>query len=317
MLNSIFFHSQRVMLLAFVLVGFSSCVTRSDYDNVMQKLYSEQEKCDSLQAVIKYEREASLELNQIIVGLRDTIVKLQYPADRRLARVKKLIKEDSLDLATVEIENLQLLFPYSKEASTIHVQTDAISKRKTEIHREQERIKAQGFKVLKDKSTVVVNKTNGDEVKYTFSNFYFDRDFYFNYIDDIGEQFHRTANKENIYLLADLSIYTKSDYAFTPSVYACAIVDGKLSMIGYFCCEYESYETYGAYLGNYSETSHDFSKVNTVKYNMGAEISKEQAKHPIVILMIKDENLGSVNGLTVADVIEKCEVIRIINRAKL
>lgn len=317
MYNRIYTISQTVILSTLVLIVFNSCVSRSDYDKALHESDSLQTKCDSLHAVLESEREIVADLNKTIVCLSDSIKKLQYPADQRLENIINLIKTDSLDLATIEIENLKVLFPYSKEAKNIHLQTEIINKRREAIQKEQERIKALGFKVLKDKSVVWEKKSNGDEMKYTFSNFHFGRQFTFNYINDISEYYYRTADKGNTYILADMSIYTKSDYAYTPSVSACAILDGKLSQIGYFTSEYESYDTYGEYLGNYADISHDFSKVNTVRYNIAAEISQEEAKRPIVILMIKDNELKSVNGLTVSEVSEKCEVIRILNRAKL
>lgn len=317
MYNRIYTISQAVMLSTLALLVFNSCVSRSDYDKVLHESDSLQTKCDSLHAVLENEREIVAVLNKAIVCLSDSVNKLQYPADQRLENIINLIRKDSLDLATIEIENLKVLFPYSKEVKNIHLQTEAINKRREAIKKEQERIKALGFKVLKDKSIVWEKKSNGDEIKYTFSNFHFGSQFTFNYINDISEYYYRTANKGNTYILADMSIYTKSDYAYTPSVYACAIVDGKLSQIGYFTSEYESYDTYGEYLGNYADTSHDFSKVNTVKYNIAAQISQDEAKSPIVILMKKDNELKSVNGLTVSEVSEKCEVIRILNRTKL
>ena len=317
MSNRIYTISQAVMLLTLVLIVFNSCVSRSDYDKILHESDSLQAECDSLHAVLESKREIVADLNKTIVCLSDSIKKLQYPADQRLENIINLIKTDSLDLAIIEIENLKALFPYSKETKNIHIQTEIINKRREAIQKEQERIKALGFKVLKDKSVVWKKKSNGDEMKYTFSNFHFGRQFTFNYVNDISEYYYRTADKGNTYILADMSIYTKSDYAYTPSVYACAILDGKLSQIGYFTSEYESYDTYGEYLGNYADTSHDFSKVNTVRYNIAAQISQDEAKLPIVILMIKDDELKSVNGLTVSEVSEKCEVIRILNRTKL
>ena len=297
-----------VIPLIFMVVMFNACVSRSDHNYILSK-------CDSLQIALKQEKEMHLELNKTIECLNDSISKLSYPADQRLYHIQNLIKSDSLDLATTEIENLRKIFPHSKESQLIYVQEEIIEKRKTAIRKEQERIKALGFKALKEKSSILVKESAGD-VKYTFSNFHFGRQFTFNYINDIEEYYYRTADKGNTYILADMAIYTQADYAFTPSIYACVIVDGKLSQIGYFTSEYESYDTYGAYLGNYADTKHDFSKVNTVKYKIATQISQREASLPIVILMIKDDNLHSVNGLTVSEVSEKCEVIKILNRSK-
>lgn len=298
-----------VVLLTFMALIFNGCVSRSDHNYILSK-------CDSLQVALEREKEMYLKLNKTIECLSDSISKLSYPAEQRLYHIQNLIKSDSLDLATTEIENLKRIFPHSKESQSVYVQEEIIEKRKVAIRKEQEKIKALGFKALKDKSSIWVKKSNGD-IKYTFSNFHFGRQFTFNYINDIEEYYYRTADKGNTYILADMAVYTQADYAFTPSVYACVIVDGKLSQIGYFTSEYESYDTYGAYLGNYADTKHDFSKVNTVKYNIATQISQNEASRPIVILMIKDDTLHSVNGLTVSEVSEKCEVIKILNRNKL
>lgn len=293
--------------MMFILNG---CVLRSKHNDILSK-------CDSLQVVLKQEKEKQLELYNTIQCLNDSINKLSFPADQRLYHIQNLIEADSLDLAALEIENLKITFPHSKEAKLVYEQTELIKKRKAAIKKEQERIKALGFKVLMDKSSVFVKQSDGDEVKYTFSNFHFGRQFIFNYINDIGEYYYRTADKGNTYILADMSIYTQADNAFTPNVYACVIVDGKLSPIGSFVSEYESYDTYGAYLGNYADTKHDFSKVNTVRYKIAAQISQNDVGRPIVILMIKSKNLSSVDGLTVSEVSEKCEVIKILNRNKI
>ena len=308
--NRINKESLKIIFITFVITLLYSCVPRSEHNYVLSK-------CDSLQIALKHEKDTHLNLNKTIEYLNDSISKLSYPADQRLNRILDLIKADSLDLATAEIEKLKTIFPHSKEAKSICTQTEIIEKRRIEIRKEQDRVKALGFKVLKDNSSIWVKGTNENEAKYTFSNFHFGKKFIFNYINDINEYYYRTADKDNTYILAKMSIYTQADYAFPPSIYACAIIDGKLSQIGYFTSEYESYDTYGTYLGNYADTEHDFSKVNTVKYNIAAEISQNEADLPIVILIKKDNNLNSINGLTVSEVSEKCNVVKILNRDKL
>ena len=69
----------------------------------------------------------------------------------------------------------------------------------------------------------------------------------------------------------------------------------------------------------WSETSHDFSKVNTVNYKLAAEITIEESKKPIVILMFKNDNSKNItiDELDVESVNKYCDVIRIINRNKI
>ena len=287
-----------------------SCVSQSTHDSVLKK-------CDSLMVVLESEREVIKSLEHRVSSLSDSVVMYSYPANQRYDYIVDLVKNEKFDEAYTEIDNLKKIFPKSSEAQKIDAQILIIEKRKAEIKAEEERRKALGFKVFKDQSVVNTGKDNGDQVRYTFSNFHYNREFTFEYIADIEEYYYRTADKGNTYLQADLSIYTKANYAYTPSVYVCKIVDGKLSRVGYFSCEYARFETYGAYLGNYSETSHDFSKVNTVRYKMGAQISNEESRLPLVVLMGKNNESVTVEGMTVEDVNEKCVVIRILNRNKL
>ena len=62
---------------------------------------------------------------------------------------------------------------------------------------------------------------------------------------------------------------------------------------------------------------HDFSKVNTVKYKIACEINLEDSKQPIIIVMGKNDKIENLEGLDINEVEQKCEVIKIINRAKL
>lgn len=301
---------KKFFLLSLISLAAIGCVSQATHDSVLKQ-------CDSLMTILESEREVIKSLEDRVKSLSDSVVMYSYPANQRYDYIVDLVKAEKFDEAYAEIDDLKKLFPRSSEAQMVGTQVALIEKRKAEIKAEEERRKALGFKVFKDQSVVTAVNTSGDQVKYTFSNFHYGREFTFEYIADVDEYYYLTADKGNTYLQADLSIYTKADYASTPSVSVCKIVDGKLSRIARFYCKYARYETYGAYLGNYSETSHDFSKVNTVRYKIGAEISVEESRLPLVVLMGKNDELVSLDGMTVEDVNEKCEVIRILNRNSL
>lgn len=296
---------KRIWVTILILTLLSSCVSRNDLDKAMSK-------CDSL--YFELERR-----DDIIKIMRDSIDMLSYPADQRYDHILRLIESNEFDKAEKEILCLQLTFPNSTEALNCNQQNAIIEKKRAILRAEEERAKALGFKVFNDKMNVTINEKNGDILKCTFSGFNFGRIFSFDYIDDVSEYHYRDADKDNIYILANLALSTKAKYAIAPSLYACSIVDGKLKKMTYFDREYASWRTYGAYIGNYSETSHDFSKVSTVNYKLGAEISLEDAKKPIVIVMFKGDIVGSVeiDGLDIEGVKKYCEVIKIINRNKM
>jgi len=138
----------------------------------------------------------------------------------------------------------------------------------------------------------------------------------FLYINDIGEYYYRTADKGNTYLLISLSLSTKDKHASVPSFSLYEIKDGVLKRTSHMQRRYASWSSYGAYLGNYTETSHDFSKVNTVYYKLAFEVSVEQSRQPLFVIVNKDGSSPN-NTLTVEDVNEKCIVVRILNRNKL
>ena len=277
------------------------------------------EKNQLLEKELQVSKDSVLFLKEKIDSLEQQVFTLSYPADQRLNHITKLIDENLLDSATIEISNLKRIFPYSKESIKADEKQENINKKKLAVTKEEERRKALGFKIFKDQSKITITENDGDILKCTFSGFYFGKTFSFDYIYDVSESYCRTADKDNTYILADLSLSTKAKYAYPPSVYAYSIVDGKLNKIGYFTHEYATWETYGAFIGNYSETSHDFSKVNTVNYKLAAEITIEESKKPIIILMFKNNNSKNItiDELDVESVNKYCDVIRIINRNKI
>lgn len=301
---------KRVILFISITLLFLGCVSKTDYDEIEQKY-------NSIQIELKQAKEEIFNLENRIEQLNDSIKILSYPADQRYNNILTLIQKDSLDEALFEIESLRKIFPKSIESKKIQTQVTIIENQKKKKREEEERKKALGFKVFKDKYIITETRDNGDVIKHTFSNFHFNRDFSFNYIDDIDEYYYRTADKGNVYIIANLSIFTKSNFAYPPSVYACKIVNGELSKLGGFTYEYASYSSYGAYLGNYADDLHDFSKVNTVKYKIACEINLEDSKQPIIIVMGKNDKIENLEGLDINEVEQKCEVIKIINRAKL
>lgn len=235
---------------------------------------------------------------------------LSFPADQRLNRIAELFDKQEYDNARKEIAELKRVFPNAKENSEAEKYTTKIEAVEAAKKAEEERRKALGFKAFNDKPSVTF-----DDVTYSFSGFTYGRTFTFEYVYDVDEYSYEVADKNCTYILASLSISTKKDYASTPRVYACEIVDGKLKQIDDFRIEYASYNTYGASIGNYSETSHDFSKVSSVKYKMAAQIPQEYTAKPIVIVAKK--STGYLKGeISMEEVEQDYEVIKILNRNK-
>lgn len=241
----------------------------------------------------------------------EQIAVLKFPADQRLNRIIELFMAQEYDKVRKEAAELKRVFPNAKENSEAEKYISKIEAIEAAKRAEEDRIKALGFKAFADTPSVTF-----DKVTYSFSGFTYGRTFTFEYVYDVDEYSYEVADKNCTYILASLAISTKENYASTPNVYACEIVDGKLKQIDDFRIEYASYNTYGASIGNYSETSHDFSKVSSVKYKMAAQIPQSATSKPIVIIVKKGS--GFMSGeLSIEDVRNNYAVVKILNRNKI
>ena len=179
-------------------------------------------------------------LVQHVHTLQDSLVLLSYPANQRYEIAVSLIKQGELDSALVEIHNLQRLFPKSKEAAACETQLKLISQRKEQLKREEERRRAQSFKIFKDNSIVTITDKDGKVRKCSFGGFSYGRTFTFDYCDDVGEYSYRTADKDNTFVLSSMTMSTKEKFAITPSIFTFSIKGDTLKKIGGFQDEYAS-----------------------------------------------------------------------------
>lgn len=286
--------------MAIITCLFSSC-TQTNKTNVAAQIAEVERKYQDTIRVLKQELSEANEKIEI----------LSYPADQRFVHIGKLFNSGDYASVRKEVEELKRIFPNARENDGCNEYLKKIEAIEAAKKAEEERIKALGYKAFKDNLLVKL-----DNVTYSFSGFTYGRTFTFEYVYDVDEYSYEVADKNCTYILASLTIFTKENYAVNPKVYACEIVDGMLKEIDDFRIEYASYNTYGASIGNYSETSHDFSKVSSVKYKMAAQISQSYTSKPIVIIVKKSS--GYLSGKISIDELEKdYVVIKILNRNKL
>lgn len=255
------------------------------------------------------------DLNNIVASqevqiklMRDSISKLQFPADQRIAQIKRLIASEKYTEAKSAIADLKSIFPNSQEALQCASLIETIDAKLAAIEAEMNRIKAQRFKVFKDNTTCSDNEEN-----FSFSGFTFGREFIFDYCDDVNEYSYRTADKDKIYLLFSLRLSTKKMYASPPSVCIYEVVGDKLEYQTLCMHEYADWTSYGAKIGNYADVSHDFSKVSAVQYNFAGEIKRSLTKRPLFILLAKNGHRFD-SKLSVIDVQNNYIVIKVLNR---
>lgn len=278
----------------------SSCTQTNKADVAAQIAEIESKYQDTIKA-----------LKQQLVEASDKIGILSYPANQRLAHIEDLFNSGDYIGVKKETAELKRVFPNAKENETSNEYLKKIEAIEAAKKAEEEKIKALGYKAFKDNNVVKFN-----DVTYSFSGFTYGRTFIFDYALDVDEYSYEVADKNCTYILASLAISTKEKYASNPRVYACEIVDGKLKEIDDFRIEYATYNSYGGKIGNYSETSHDFSKVSSVKHKMAAQIPQSYTSKPIVIIVRKTS--GYLSGeISIDEVRKNYEVVKILNRNKL
>ena len=123
-------------------IGFLALVS---CENNQRELNELKKQVDSLTRAVS-------EKDSMIAQLNGTIVKLQYPADQRIAKAKSLVDEGKFEQALGEIRSLKELFPNSTEANSSSILIETINKKREEARKEEERIKALGFKAIKESS---------------------------------------------------------------------------------------------------------------------------------------------------------------------
>lgn len=232
-------------------------------------------------------QQAQKELSQArdsIKVLKKTIEALAYPADQRLANIQEQIKNGDFDKAETELSQLAALFPNSAEAKMKQsISAKIESGRQAKIEKEK-KLKALGFKALKDNSTITVG-----DVKAIISNMSIGNTFTF---DNYGREYrYLQADKNNKYVSAAMKITTDES---NPKLPQCAIyiVDGdKLVYHTLMITRFARWDDYGSYLGNEADYNNDFSKVNSVNFKIGGQISTEESKQPFVVVMKKENVL--------------------------
>mgnify|MGYP007101860326 FL=1 len=261
-----------VFVIIFLLLMMASCNSQSG--NSAQITEIEKKYQDSLSAVRNELKEA-----------KSQIELLRYPADQRLQKAKDLLDEGELDKAKNEIEQLKSIFPNSAEASSSNSLLTKIEELKEAKRKEEERIKALGFKALPEQTTVKV-----DYNTVTYSSISVGNRFVFDSYDD--RWFYRDADRGSKYVTMQMSVTPTNHNPELPELALYTISGDKMILEGTFDTEFARWRDYGAYLGNYHDSSNDFSKVSTVKFKLGLQVSNEKLSKPYAIVLKKKNALS-------------------------
>jgi len=290
---------KKLILFCLIMMFLVSCNNESE-----KKIISFDEK----NKILTNENEL---LKSKILNLTDTISKLRFSASDRLYQIKISISKNEIEIAKKQIFEIKSLFPFAKEIKEIEKLELLVSQKEEEQRKINEKIKTLGYKIFKDNTSAKLSNES-----YNVSGFNFAKTFTFDYVNEVDEYHYRTADKDRIYLLFSLALSTKDNYASVPGFCLYEVKNGILYKTSFIESEYASWSSYGAFIGNYTEDSHDFSKVNTVNYKLGFEIEKIKSNQPLFIIVNKD-GTSPDETLTIEKIQEQCVVVKIVNRSKL
>ena len=251
-------------------------VSHEDYNKIVESNKQLQQECDSLKKIV------SANENEIRT-LKDSLVIYSYPADQRFNTILEYIKNENFDAAKKEIQSLIAIFPNSKEAANCNKQAEIIEKKIAQKIAEEERIKALGFKAIKQQTTF-----NVDYNKITLSNISIGSQFTFDAYDDRWR--YLEADRGNRYVTARMSVTSTNKYPQLPEFAVYSIKGDEMNYEERFLMRYARWDDYASYLGNDADFNNDFTKTSTVKFKLGAEVSTEITKSAFAIVA-KNENV--------------------------
>ncbi|MFV0397512.1 MAG: hypothetical protein ACK5JU_05810 [Bacteroidales bacterium] len=255
----------------------TSCVLCNDkYDNIAKENKRLIHENDSLNELLRKSETR-------ITNLSDSLQVYSYPANQRFNAIMMYIKTEDFDRAQKEIVSLQSVFPNSKEAIDCEKQKSIIEKNIAIKKAEEERIKALGFKAIKQKTAFEI-----DYNKISISSISIGSQFTF---DSYGDRyFYQEADRDNKYVTARMSVTSNNKYPMLPQFAIYAIKGNEMIYESSFSIRYARWDDYGSYLGNEADFNNVFSKTSTVVFKIGAEIETSITKSAFAIVS-KNENV--------------------------
>lgn len=243
-----------------------------------------QSECNDIKNELETAKKRTTLDSIYIIHLRDTIAMLSLPASQRLSRINKQVCAGEYSQAQQGIDELNRLFPDSKESQ----QTSAILQRIDNLiakqKAEEERIKALGFKALKPVSSVSIDYNRVDISSISVGNTFV--------FDSYGDHWrYLQADKGSKYITGMMKITSDSKDPRLPQPAIYAIEGNRMIYKGNFTVRFNRWEDYGTYLGNDHDFSNDFAKTNSIRFKIGVEVQNEILQKPYAIVLKKSNSL--------------------------
>ena len=210
---------------------------------------------------------------------------LKFPADQRLEKIVELFNAQEYEKAQKEIQELKNVFPNAKENEEAAKYSEKITSAIAAKKAEEERIKAMGFKALPEQSTIII-----DYNTVSFSGIKVGSQFTFDAYDD--RWFYRDADRVYKYVSLQMSVTSTSHNPDLPQLAIYIISGDKMNLLSTFDTRFARWRDYGAYLGNYHDSSNDFSKVSTIRFKLGVQVADNWLTKPYAIVLMKKNVLS-------------------------
>lgn len=208
---------------------------------------------------------------------RNTVEELQNTPQVRLTKGQQYLANNDFENAKRELNILIEKCGGTDEAKKAQLLVVEIEKQEKAKREAEERKKTLGFKVLKETNTVKVEPvtlnfsyvTSGK--KWTFEN------------DEYGYYRYLTAERENIYIIAKVSITSEAKETRIPLISVYEFSGGTLNLLGVMNRQF-------VYEPNNSYSNVDFKYVNTVALSHALEIPSEKLKNNAIFVVVKRNN---------------------------
>lgn len=259
-----------LMLTISTTMSISCGVKQSEYDNIKGEL--ETVKKQVIQDSVR------------ITNLRDTITMLSLPASQRLSLINEQVSNGEYGQAKKSINELNRLFPNSKESQQTTVILQRIDNLIAKQKAEEERIKALGFKALRPVSSVIIDYNRVEISSISVGNTFV--------FDSYGDHWrYLQADKGSKYITALMKITSDSKDPSLPQPAIYTIEGDRMVYAGNFTVRFNRWEDYGTYLGNDHDFSNDFAKTNSIRFKIGIEVQNEITQKPYAIVLKKANSL--------------------------
>ena len=267
-------HTITGILIGLLVVGCTSGVKQEAFDS-LQMEYT------------KLEVEAK--------GLRATVEELQNTPTNLMATANEQLKSNKKTEAIATLHKLVNKYPSSteaKEASRIIAEEEKKEREarekeereRREAIKKEEQKKALGFKILKENSNVSYGYL---DVKFTSVTS--GKRWTFDSYDD--RYFYRDAERDEIFIIARMSIKSSDKYPKLPPVGVYEYRGGFLHQLEVMDYKFARWQDYGSYLGNYADYGNDFSHTSTIPFSNAATIKKSDFDNSAIFVVMKKEGV--------------------------